>query len=483
MGMIDQQYRRATRQMRWFILIWTFVTLVMGLATFMGIYFTLRPTGGNDNNDGRLLAQGQNAGAVVLASQTPLPITPTVIPPTATVPPTALPTTIPPTQAAVLPTDAPAPTPVPPTPTTLPALETRFEVGVQVQVSPDFNQEFTEGYYSEVANKLHVRWIKHRVGWDTTEPNRDEYLWLAHDIAVNAAKKHGLKIMFAVVATPDWAREPGVDLSRHGPPANNADFTDFLNKLITRYKGDVHAVEVWNEPNIDREWTSVKGLSATNFTALLRDAYTTIKAIDPGIIVISGAPSPTGWDDGIGAFDDFRWTDMLIAAGALNYMDCFGAHHNGYNLSPLIRYDQGFQDNTAQFRGPFDNPHHSWSFRSTLEGYNARIRRAGKTTPLCVTEFGWAVAEDVGGYPRGFEFAQDNTLAEQEKWFPEALQFMEESGFVRIAYIWNFNYGLLAGFNKDNDNVPYSLWGPNGYRPAFNSIAAWLQDFNQRTGQ
>ena len=73
-----------------------------------------------------------------------------------------------------------------------------------------------------------------------------------------AAKKTGVKLMLSVVTAPAWAREPGVNVERHGPPANPADYANFLTAILQRYPGQVHAIEVWNEMNLDREWTSTK---------------------------------------------------------------------------------------------------------------------------------------------------------------------------------------------------------------------------------
>ncbi|MBC8097859.1 MAG: hypothetical protein H7Y11_00315, partial [Armatimonadetes bacterium] len=131
-------------------------------------------------------------------------------------------------------------------------------------------------------------------------------------------------------------------------------------------------------------------------------------------------------------------------------------------------------DPDAEFRGPFENPHHSWSLRSTLEEYARKVQLAGGTQKLCITEFGWASTEDLDGTPRGFEFANDNTLAEQEQWTIEALDNMDEWDFVWLAFVWNLNYGPQAGWNTDNDNVPYSIIGPNWVnRPVYDALAAW----------
>ena len=105
-------------------------------------------------------------------------------------------------------------------------------------------------------------------------------------------------------------------------------------------------------------------------------------------------------------------------------------------------------------------------------------------TKLCVTEFGWPSAGDLGGVKAGFEFARDNTLEEQRDWIPRALSLMEEMKFVWLAIIWNFNYAPQAGYDINNDNVPYSLIGPGfTFRPAYDSIGYWQADYQSRRGE
>jgi hypothetical protein len=194
------------------------------------------------------------------------------------------------------------------------------------------------------------------------------------------------------------------------------------------------------------------------------------------VIVISGALSPTGLSDGVHAYDDFVYMDAMLEAGLLNYADCVGAHHNGINVSPDYTYDAVPNDPNALFRGPFDNPHHSWSFRSTLQTYAAKIAQAPNEAgqKLCVTEFGWPSAEGLEGVREGFDFAKDNTLEEQRDFTLKALDYMSESDFVWIAILWNLNYGPQAGWATDNDNVPYSIIGPNFvFRPVFDAVRDW----------
>jgi hypothetical protein len=288
------------------------------------------------------------------------------------------------------------------------------------------------------------------------------------------------------VDAPVWTRTYFDDNPEKAPPDNLSDYADFLGRLVDRYDGRIHAIEVWNEQNLDREWDTAEGVNAERYVEMLRLSYQAIKSRNPDIIVISGALSPTGgkrYDnnnpDRIISMDDFDYFDQMIAAGFLNYCDCVGAHHNGYNIPPDVEWDEGFTDPTIQnFTGYWDNPHHSWSFKSTLWGYHERIQATGSDKPLCVTEFGWASTEGLEGhpdvYPENFEFALDNTQEEQAQWITQAYRLMREWGFVRLAFLWNLNFSQLNdGRGAADSNAPYGIIDLSGApRPAFEAISA-----------
>jgi hypothetical protein len=449
------------KQIRAFVVIWIGITLLMGACTFVAIYMAYGAISQSARGSRVVNLQVTTpAPQVAQSNATPIPTRQLTLPPTLT--PTA-------TQPAATATDEPTQGP---TATPLPVEDVRYNVGIQVQESLD-NQDL---WMRTVDEQLHMNWIKQQVRWENFETEPDQYDWGVLDVVLPSAAEHGLNVMLSIVTAPDWAREAGVDTSRHGPPANPQDYADFVVAILERYPGMVHAVEVWNEQNLDREWTSARGLSAANYIELLRTTYDAIKEVDPGIIVISGALSPTGLSDGIRAWDDFTYMDQLISAGLLDTVDCVGAHHNGINVGPSLTWDNIPNDPTARFRGPYDNPHHSWSFRSTLQTYANKIQVAGGDQRLCVTEFGWASAEDMSGYPAGFEFALDNSLEEQKDYIVEAMSLMEEWDTVWLAFLWNLNYGPQAGWATDNDNVPYSLIGPDwNFRPAYDAVAEWVR--------
>jgi len=88
------------------------------------------------------------------------------------------------------------------------------------------------------------------------------------------------------------------------------DYWTFVGALAARYAGRVDAYEIWNEQTLRREWNG-QPLSASRYVELLAGAYNAVKAADPGAVVVSGAPAPTGWNDGVTAIDDRIYLDAM----------------------------------------------------------------------------------------------------------------------------------------------------------------------------
>jgi hypothetical protein len=376
------------RQIPGFVVAWLGITLLMGALTFAGIYYATGLINNDNNNDddvsvAALPNTGPDESDLPTAEVVDLSGIETTTVPTAAKVAEAQPAAESENTAAENPAgagaadaalaqDAPTATSVP-SPTPLPMDNTAFQLGIQVAPVPEPDTYII--WMNEVRDKLKLSWIKQQVRWNEVEPAQGQYNWGAMDTTLPMAAEYGTKVMVSVLAAPDWAREQGADLTKVGPPSDPQLLANFLTALLQRYPGQIHAIEVWNEMNIDREWASTGGLSAANYVAMLRVAYSTIKGIDPGIIVISGALSPTGVNDGVGAYDDFVYMDMLIQAGVLDTTDCVGAHHNGYNIGPNVPWNSVPNDQTAVFRGPFDNAHHSWSFYSTLKLKDQKLQQ------------------------------------------------------------------------------------------------------------
>lgn len=350
------------------------------------------------------------------------------------------------------------------------------DFGYGVQIHGDATVSDQDTVMDTVKNQLGMEWVKTQIRWNYAENRPDEYQWFFYDATINEAAEKGLYVLVSVVAAPDWSRSFGLDQGgKHGPPDNYQDYYDFLRVLLERYPDKIHAVEVWNEQNLDREWLAPNGLSAVDYTTYLKGAYETIKSVNPDVVVVSGALSPTGgWtepDGTVTALDDFVYLDQMIQAGFLEYADCVGVHHNGINLPPDVAFDQTGsipEAATASFRGPFDNPHHSWSFKTTLDVTAEKVRAVKPNMKLCITEFGWATREGLSGDVGNFGFANDNTQEEQAQFIVQAFNQMHDSGYVWLAYLFNFDFG-----NKGTDDPAlYSLIDGQGIpRPAFGTVA------------
>ena len=348
--------------------------------------------------------------------------------------------------------------------------EERFGYGIQVHGVATVGD--IPGAMNAVANQLGMDWIKMQIKWSEVYPEPETEQWFLYDAVVHEAYNHDLNVMVSVVSAPEWTRAAG---GENGPPDDYALYYEFLEELLTRYDGMVQAVEIWNEQNLQREWSTPEGLSPVAYVEFLSGAHAQIKEIDPRIIVISGALAPTGVHDKVVAYDDFIYLDDMLAAGLLDYADCVGAHHNGYNIGPDVAFDEMASQPeaaTATFRGPFGNPHHSWSFKTTMESYAEKVQAVDPEMKLCVTEFGWASAEEHGQTTQNYEYARDNTLDEQATFIVQAFRQMHASGDVWLAFLFNFDYGNKGGDPSVDDNVNYSIVDRQGIpRPAYGALA------------
>ncbi|MCX7669234.1 MAG: SH3 domain-containing protein, partial [Anaerolineae bacterium] len=333
-----------------------------------------------------------------------------------------------------------------------------FGYGIQFDPAGD------RGAAIAAVKGMGFNWVKFQLPWKDFEgAGPGQRNW--PDDVIQDLHANGLNVLVSIVKAPAWARPANTDRSVEGPPADPGTYASFVGEFAARYCGRVQAIEVWNEQNLDYEWGR-EPLDPARYVRLLAAAYGAIKRACGSIVVVSGALTPTGAPEPA-ALDDFVYLERMYQAGLRNYADAIGAHPSGYNVAPDIPGGAPACDfirsQGSLFRGPCDSPHHSWSFRSTMEGYrNIMVRYGDAGKRIWPTEFGWA-----SGWTghRGYEYAQDNTLDEQAQWTVRAYQLMRSWGFVGPAFLWNLNY------NVTQPGSEMAQWGIMG-RPAYAALQA-----------
>ena len=122
-----------------------------------------------------------------------------------------------------------------------------------------------------------------------------------------------------------WA---GGGFPTNGPPDNHQDFGDFVYAVASRYRGRIRAYQIWNEPNLAREWGG-RSPNAAEYVQLLRVAYGRIKEADPNAMVITAGLTPTGTQPPEAVPDD-QYLRRMYQAGLKGSYDVLGAHGAGY---------------------------------------------------------------------------------------------------------------------------------------------------------
>lgn len=266
--------------------------------------------------------------------------------------------------------------------------------------------------------------------------------------AINDAHLNGFKILLGIVG--DKNEMAGMDFETY-----TNEFAQFLSGVAQL---GPEAIEVWNEQNLDREWPNGR-IDPAAYVTMLRKAYTAIKAVNPNILVISGAPAPTGAEGAFGTaavWNDDRYVRGMAQAGAANYMDCIGAHYNEGIISP-----------TQRSGDPRDNGgYYTRYFFGMLDTYSGAF---GGAKPVCWTELGYISPEGFAGgaAPAGFEWGNSTSVAEQAQWLGEAVTLSRQSGKVRLMIVWNVNYTDAAPDPKGM----YAIIRPDKSCPACTTLA------------
>ena len=180
------------------------------------------------------------------------------------------------------------------------------------------------------------------------DPNWSGYQWSRWDMIVQLTAAAGIQLDPMVVYSPDWAS--GITATTSGGPNEHPlsaqYFGDFMLAAATRYKGQIHYWEMWNEPDFaSHTWSDAASGSLQSYVDfILKPGYQAVKQVDPTAKILLGGLAAdsnmqTVYDAGggpyfdIGNFHDYSLTAAGVAT-AMNHARAM-MNANGDSNKPL----------------------------------------------------------------------------------------------------------------------------------------------------
>jgi polysaccharide biosynthesis protein PslG len=304
----------------------------------------------------------------------------------------------------------------------------------------------------DLAREAGANVVRVDVAWSSLETGGKGSLspWYVEklDRFMAGAQARGLQVIATLFSTPCWASTAPEQL-RQGcagawwdrgvqkyPPSNPSDYADVASWLTRRYGSALAALEVWNEPNLERFWIAPD--AAASYAALIRAAYPAAKAGNPGVPVLAGAL----------AHADRHFLDRLYAHGIAGF-------HDGISVHPY-----------NEWRDPADRWQEQWrkyTFLPGIEWMRDGQRLAGDVKPLWITEFGWSTCT-------GHQWCV--TEQRQADYLAGAVQILDGLDYVESAVVYN-----LRDTGDDSADLEHR-WGlvrrDFSPKPAYLAFAAAL---------
>jgi hypothetical protein len=197
----------------------------------------------------------------------------------------------------------------------------------------------------------------------TNEP----YHFGIYDRVIDAEHQRGMHILGLLDYNNTFAYGPDHAVMAHRHIARiTADFIKYVTAVVSHYRHEVYAWQVWNEPDLGEFWKPFP--FASDYARLLSESYVAIKRANPYAQVIMGGPSGR---------DPSRMKFIRRVVGD-------GARFDAISMQPYTDYpDQNFLNDI-----------------SALQAFHR---------PIWFTEMGWA--GQVGCQPCGWASQQAERLS------------------------------------------------------------------------
>ena len=182
----------------------------------------------------------------------------------------------------------------------------------------------------QMAREAGISWARQEFTWAEIEPEPGVYNWTKYDEIVDLLRRNNIQVIARLDRPPAWARSKASATGSSGPPDDFETYGRFVRAFAEHYKGKINYFQIWNEPNLGREWNDAP-IDPAAYTQLLKIAYENAKAVDSNIRILS-APLAITLGETFGAnstqyrnMNDLQFLEEMYDAGAKPYFDILSA--------------------------------------------------------------------------------------------------------------------------------------------------------------
>lgn len=312
----------------------------------------------------------------------------------------------------------------------------------------------------QLVKNMGFGWVKQSLAWRDIEPFKDSPLdWWKADRVVEWVEEAGLKLLVRLDRQPFWAQADPKRPLENSPPVDFSDFGAFCGAVAERYKGRIAAYQVWNEPNLAREWGE-RSPNPSEYVELLKVCFLAIKAADPEAIVISAGLAPTGVHPPT-AIPDMEFLEAMYDAGAANYFDVLGVHAPGFKAPPEVAPEVGEQEVYGGYRGNV--------FRHVEDMRQIMVVNGDSDKQIAILEMGWMLEQNIHKDYAWYGVTQ----AQQADYLVRAYQYAREHWQPWIGLMITIYFAHPEWEPANNEEWWWAIVLPDGTaRPAYYALSA-----------
>jgi len=345
--------------------------------------------------------------------------------------------------------------------------------------SPEYSVQAFMWYRPEIADRdmnqikaMGFTWVKQQFAWrDIEGAKKGAFDWSHPDEIIYRANVKGLDVLARMDNAPDWAAPGCFDpaTASMGPARNLKDWTDFLTAFATRYKGRVRAYQIWNEPNLAREWCK-QPPNPEQYVQLLKASYQAIKRADPNALVISAGLTPTTADFDQAMPDMKFFARMYDAMGnnSSGYFDLLGVHAAGYKADPEADPGVVAQDPALTNNDPSPTEaKRIYAFRHVEDVRQLMVQRGDGNKQIAILEFGWT-SDQVNPAYSWFRVSEE----EKANRIVRAFQYAKQNWAPWIG-VMSLIYMANPDWQGNEEQYWWAITNPDGTpRPAYTALKA-----------